>query len=54
MSMFSFNNEPVVVPVETAEEPAEVVEVEATEDYYAEVSDEDYASAYEPDFGDDL
>ena len=54
MSMFSFNNEPVVVPVETAEGPAEVVEAETTEDYYAEVLEEDYASAYEPDFGDDI
>lgn len=54
MSMFSFNNEPVVVPVETTEEPAENVEVEAKEDFYAEVVEEDYASAYEPDFGDDL
>ena len=54
MSMFSFNNDPVVVPLETAEEPAEIVEAETTEDYYAEAAEEDYASAYEPDFGDDL
>ena len=54
MSMFSFNNDPVVVPVETTEEPVEIVEIEPVEDYYAEVSEEDYASAYEPDFGDDV
>lgn len=54
MSMFSFNNEPVVVPVETTEEPVEIVEAETTEDYYVEVLEEDYTSAYEPDFGEDL
>ena len=54
MSMFSFNNEPVVIPVETTEESVEIVEAETTEDYYAEATEEDYASAYEPDFGDDL
>ena len=54
MSMFSFNNEPVVVPVETTEEPAETIEVETKEDFYVDVVEEDYASAYEPDFGDDL
>ena len=52
--MFSFNNDPVVVPVETGEEPVEIVETETTEDYYAEATEEDYASAYEPNFGDDL
>ena len=54
MSMFSFNTDPVVVAVETTEEPAEITEVEAKEDFYVEVVEEDYTSAYEPDFGDDL
>ena len=49
MSMFSFNTEPVVVPAETTEEPTEAVE-----DHYADVSEEDYTTADEPDFGDDV
>jgi predicted ribonuclease YlaK len=48
MSIFSFNEEPVVVPVETAEES-----LEATENHYADVSEEDYTTAEEPEFGDD-
>jgi hypothetical protein len=48
--MFSFNTEPaVVVPAETAEEP-----IEAVEDFYADVTEEDYTTAEEPDFGDDV
>ena len=56
MSMFTFsNNEPVVVPAETTEEPV----VEAVEDQeifveYEGVLEEDYTTAEEPDFGDDL
>jgi hypothetical protein len=49
MSIFSLNNDPVVVPVETTEEPLEVAE-----DHYADVSEEDYTTVEEPDFGDDL
>lgn len=49
MSIFSLNNDPVVVPVETTEEPLEV-----TEDHYADVSEEDYTTVEEPDFGDDV
>ena len=50
MSMFSFNVEqPVVVPIETAEGPVEVVE-----DNYDGVLEEDYTTAEEPDFGDDV
>ena len=49
MSMFSFNDNPVVVAVETTEEP-----VEAVEDFYADVTEEDYTTAEEPDFGDDV
>lgn len=49
MSMFSFNNEPVVVPIETTEEPV----VEAVEEYEG-VAEDDYTTAEEPDFGDDL
>ena len=51
MSMFSFNNDPVVVPVETAEEPVEIVE--AVEEYEG-VTEEDYTTAEEPDFGDEV
>ena len=47
--MFSFNTDPVVVPAETAEEP-----IEAVEDFYADVTEEDYTTAEEPDFGDDV
>jgi hypothetical protein len=47
--MFSFNEEPVVVPVETTEEPTEAVE-----NHYVDVTEEDYTSAEEPDFGDDV
>lgn len=51
MSIFSFNPEPVVVATEeTAEEPI----VEAVVDYYDEISDEEYTTADEPDFGDDV
>jgi hypothetical protein len=51
MSIFSFNQEPIVVPTETiVEEPI----VEATVDYYEDVSDEDYTTAEEPHFGDDV
>lgn len=49
MSMFSFNNEPVVVPAETTEEPTKAVD-----NLYADVSEEDYTTAEEPDFGDDV
>ena len=49
MSMFSFNDNPVVVAVETTEEP-----IEAVEDFYADVTEEDYTTAEEPDFGDDV
>jgi len=49
MSMFSFSNEPVVVPAETTEEP-----IEAVVDHYADVTEEDYTTAEEPDFGDDV
>lgn len=49
MSMFSFNDNPVVVAVETTEEPAEAVE-----DFYLDVTEEDYTTAEEPDFGDDV
>lgn len=49
MSIFSFNDEPIVVPVETAEELLEVVE-----NHYADVSEEDYTTVEEPDFGDDI
>jgi len=41
MSIFSQNEEPTVVPAETVE------------DHYADVADEDYTTAEEPDFGDD-
>ena len=49
MSMFSFNSEPVVVPAETTEEPV----VEAVEEYEG-VAEEDYTTAEEPDFGDEV
>lgn len=49
MSILSFNDDPVVVPVETTEEPLGV-----TQDHYADVSEEDYTTAEEPDFGDDI
>ena len=50
MSMFSFNTDPVVVvPAETTEEP-----IEAVEDFYVDVTEEDYTTAEEPDFGDDV
>lgn len=49
MSMFSFTSDPVVVPAETTEEPVEVVEID-----YSDIAEEDYASAEEPDFGDDV
>lgn len=54
--MFSFNDNPVVVPVETTGEPDEAVEefVEIVEDHYADVDEEDYTTADEPDFGDDI
>lgn len=48
MSMFSFNNDPIVVPVDAVEEPVEVVEE------YEGVTEEDYTTAEEPDFGDDV
>ena len=47
MSTLSFNDDPVVVSVEITEEPLEV-----TENNYADVSEEDYTTAEEPDFGD--
>jgi hypothetical protein len=47
--MFSSNTEPVVVHTETTEEP-----LEATENHYADVSEEDYTTAEEPEFGDDV
>jgi hypothetical protein len=47
--MFSFSsNEPVVVPAETTEEPTKAIEE------YEGVTEEDYTTAEEPDFGDDL
>lgn len=49
MSMFSFNADPIVVPVETTEEVVEVTEFD-----YSEISEDDYVSNEEPDFGDDL
>ena len=49
MSMFSFNDNPVVVAVETTEEPTEAIE-----DFYLDVTEEDYTTAEEPDFGDDV
>lgn len=49
MSMFSFNNDPVVVPAETTEEPV----VEAVEEYEG-VTEEDYTTVDEPDFGDEV
>ena len=48
MSMFSFNNDPVVVPVETTEEPVKVI------NEYEGVTEEDYTTADEPDFGDEV
>jgi hypothetical protein len=56
MTMFSFNDNPVVVPVEATEEPTEATEepTEALVDEYAGISEEDYATADEPDFGDDV
>lgn len=55
MSMFSFSsNDPVVVPVETTEEPTEAVEDQDIFVEYEGVSEEDYTTAEEPDFGDDL
>ena len=47
MSIFSMNNDPVVIPAETAEEPEQATDV------YADVTEEDYTTAEEPDFGDD-
>jgi hypothetical protein len=47
--MFSFNNDSVVVPAEVKEETTESVV-----DHYANVSNEDYTTAEEPDFGDDV
>jgi hypothetical protein len=49
MSMFSFNQEPVVVPVETAEETVDAVEID-----YSDIAEEDYVSSEEPEFGDDV
>ena len=48
MSIFLSNNDPVVVPVETTEEAIEIVK------QYEGVIEEDYATAEEPDFGDDV
>lgn len=48
MSIFSNSNDPVVIPAETTEEPAQATEM------YADVTEEDYTTAEEPDFGDDV
>jgi hypothetical protein len=49
MSIFSFNEEPVVVPVETTEDVVEILEID-----YSDIAEEDYVSNEEPDFGDDV
>lgn len=48
MSIFSFDDTASVSPVDPVEETVEEV------DHYADVSDEDYTTAEEPDFGEDL
>lgn len=54
MSMFSFNDDPVVVPVETTEEPTKAIEnKEFFVEEYEGVTEEDYATAEEPDFWED-
>lgn len=46
MSIFSFDNDTPVTPVEEV--------IEETVDHYADVNDEDYTKVEEPDFGEDV